>query len=190
MSQPEKKKESALPAILGWGGLALFAIGFAWIVISQLRASEEWSDRFRLVAENVPSVLDSECARMIFSTGKAIHFLLNRCKVTYQVRTPFLAQTALADPAALLAGPFRSWLSQLHAEVSRALVETLLGQFHLRHHLQSVKYFFLAGKGDFIQQLYDTLKEKLSQKKQEITDHVLSHANRLETVLVARRVAT
>lgn len=47
MAQPEqkKKKESALPAILGWGGLALFAVGFAWIVISQLRASEEWSDR-------------------------------------------------------------------------------------------------------------------------------------------------
>ena len=44
MSQPEqKKKQSALPAILGWGGLAVFAIGFAGIVISQLRSSEEWS---------------------------------------------------------------------------------------------------------------------------------------------------
>jgi len=46
MSQPEqKKKESAIPALLGWGGLALFAVGFAWIVIGQLRASQEWSDR-------------------------------------------------------------------------------------------------------------------------------------------------
>jgi gamma-tubulin complex component 3 len=125
------------------------------------------------VAENVPSVLDSECARMIFSTGKAIHFLLNRCKVLYQVRTPFLDLSALADPAALLAGPFRTWLTALHAEVSRALVETLFGQFHLRHHLQSLKNFFLAGKGDFIQHLYDTLREKLSLKKQEITEHSL-----------------
>jgi hypothetical protein len=46
MSQPEQKKEgSALSAIIGWGGLAVFALGFAWIVIGQLRASEEWSDR-------------------------------------------------------------------------------------------------------------------------------------------------
>jgi hypothetical protein len=47
MSQPEPKKKegSALSAIIGWGGLALFAVAFAWIVISQLRASEEWSDR-------------------------------------------------------------------------------------------------------------------------------------------------
>ena len=43
MSEPQKKKESALPAILGWGGLALFAIGFAGIIIFQLRASEEWT---------------------------------------------------------------------------------------------------------------------------------------------------
>jgi len=100
---------------------------------------------------------------MIFSTGKAIHFLLNRCKVLYQVKTPFLDLSTLADPAELLAGPFRSWLSQLHGEVSRALVHTLFSQFHLQHHLQSIKHFFLAGEGDFIQQLYDTLREKLSQ---------------------------
>jgi hypothetical protein len=49
----------------------------------------------------------------------------------------------------------------------------LFGQFHLKHHLQSIKSFFLAGKGDFIQHLYDTLKEKLSLKKQEITEHSL-----------------
>lgn len=36
---------------------------------------------------------------MIFSTGKAIHFLLNRCKVLYQVKTPFLDLSTLADPA-------------------------------------------------------------------------------------------
>ena len=28
--------------------------------------SEEWQERFKLVAENVPSVLDSECAKMIW----------------------------------------------------------------------------------------------------------------------------
>jgi hypothetical protein len=46
MSQAEKKKDgSALSALLGWGGLAVFAVGFAWIVIAQLQGSEEWKDR-------------------------------------------------------------------------------------------------------------------------------------------------
>ena len=46
------------------------------------------------------------------------------------------------------------------------LVDTLFGQFNLKYHLQSMKNFFLVGKGDFIQTLYDFLKDKLSQKKQ------------------------
>lgn len=125
--------------------------------------SEDWQERFKLVGEKVPNILDSDCARMIFSTGRALHFLVNRCKVLYQVRTPFLEGPI--ESGSLLGGPFRTWLEKVHGEVSRALVDTLFGQFHLRYHLQSLKNFFLAGKGDFIQHLYDTLREKLSQKK-------------------------
>lgn len=36
---------SAFAAILGWGGLGLFTVAFAWIIITQLQESEEWSDR-------------------------------------------------------------------------------------------------------------------------------------------------
>ena len=45
MAETAQKKESAIPAILGWGGLALFTLAFAWVVINQLRESEEWADR-------------------------------------------------------------------------------------------------------------------------------------------------
>jgi hypothetical protein len=46
MAQAQPKKDgSALSAIIGWGGLALFTIGFAWVVISQLQDTEEWSGR-------------------------------------------------------------------------------------------------------------------------------------------------
>lgn len=47
MSQeaPKRKDGSALSALIGWGGLAVFAVGFAWIIINQMQASEEWSDR-------------------------------------------------------------------------------------------------------------------------------------------------
>ena len=45
MDATEQKKDSALPAILGWGGLAVFTVLFAWIVINQLQSAEEWANR-------------------------------------------------------------------------------------------------------------------------------------------------
>lgn len=45
MAEVEQKKESTLPAILGWGGLAVFTVLFAWVVINQLRSTEEWGNR-------------------------------------------------------------------------------------------------------------------------------------------------
>lgn len=45
MAATGQKKESALPAILGWGGLGLFTLLFAWVIIAQLQESETWSDK-------------------------------------------------------------------------------------------------------------------------------------------------
>ena len=53
------------------------------------------------------------------------------------------------------------------------MVDVLMNRFNLKYHLLSMKNFFLCGKGDFIQQLYDSLREKLSQKKHEVNEHSL-----------------
>ena len=46
MPEPEPRHDrSAVPAILGWGGLALFTVLFAWVIINQLQSAEEWADR-------------------------------------------------------------------------------------------------------------------------------------------------
>ena len=46
MAESEPKKEGgALFALLGWGGLALFTVFFAWVIIAQLHSTEQWSDR-------------------------------------------------------------------------------------------------------------------------------------------------
>ncbi|HVN87931.1 MAG TPA: hypothetical protein VMW17_24080 [Candidatus Binatia bacterium] len=37
------KKERSWPAIIGWGSLALFSIGFVWVISTQL--GESWSKR-------------------------------------------------------------------------------------------------------------------------------------------------
>ncbi len=52
-SGPQRKEGSALSAILGWGGLAVFALGFAWVVIAQIRGTEEWGDRGKEAVEMV-----------------------------------------------------------------------------------------------------------------------------------------
>lgn len=45
--QPEqaRRESSAVAAILGWGGLGIFTVLFAWIVINQLQTAEEWANR-------------------------------------------------------------------------------------------------------------------------------------------------
>jgi len=40
---PEKKKQSSLPAILGWGFMAIFSVAFVWLITQQL--GENWSKR-------------------------------------------------------------------------------------------------------------------------------------------------
>jgi hypothetical protein len=41
----EEKTESPLGTILGWGSLAIFAIGFAWYVGAPLIIGEQWADK-------------------------------------------------------------------------------------------------------------------------------------------------
>lgn len=136
--------------------------------------SEEWNDRFRLIAENIPNILSRETARMIFITGKTIYFLRNRCKIIYNVKIPFLDTKGLIGEGQGLNLPaLTAWLTAVHEEVNQALVDVLLTQFNLKAHLQSMKNFFLLGKGDFIQNLYDSLKDKLSSKKHELSEHSL-----------------
>jgi hypothetical protein len=118
----------------------------------------------------VPNVLDIESARMIFIAGKTIYFLRNRCKVVYNLRTKF---PETKDGNGLLGTEFNEWLRETHSEVGAVLVEVLMKQFNLKHHLMSMKHFFLCGKGDFIQHLYESLRETLGHRKHEINEHAL-----------------
>jgi hypothetical protein len=43
MTNTSEKKERSWPAILGWGSLGLFAVGFVWVISTQL--GESWSKR-------------------------------------------------------------------------------------------------------------------------------------------------
>lgn len=100
---------------------------------------------------------------MIFNSGKAIYFLRNKCKVIYHVKTAFIDVKNIHEISnegsnTLVSPIFMNWLNAVHEEVNKVLVDVMFNQFHLKYHLESMKHFYLAGKGDFIQNLYDNLK--------------------------------
>ena len=45
MPSSEKHHESALGTVLGWGALAIFAVGFGWYVGAPLIMGERWADK-------------------------------------------------------------------------------------------------------------------------------------------------
>lgn len=45
MGSTSEKHESSVGTILGWGSLAIFAIGFAWYVGAPLIIGERWADK-------------------------------------------------------------------------------------------------------------------------------------------------
>lgn len=49
----------------------------------------------------------------------------------------------------------------------------MFNKFDLKRHFQAIKMFYLAGKGDFIQTLIDSLREQLSKPKHQIDEHNL-----------------
>ena len=59
MESTTEKHESSLGAILGWGSLAIFAIGFAWYVGAPLIVGERWADKkndaIQLVRDSKPA---------------------------------------------------------------------------------------------------------------------------------------
>ena len=63
MEGTNQKHESSVGAILGWGSLAVFAIGFAWYVGAPLIVGERWADKkneaIQLVRDSKPLGTDT-----------------------------------------------------------------------------------------------------------------------------------
>jgi hypothetical protein len=57
MGSASEKPESSVGAILGWGSLAIFAIGFAWYIGAPLIIGERWADK---KSEAIQLVRDSK----------------------------------------------------------------------------------------------------------------------------------
>lgn len=102
--------------------------------------------------------------------GKTIHFLKNKCKCNYSIPIPFINPSKIlnydiCESSNILSPEFKKWLTSVYEDLSEKLVTEMKQRYNLKYHLGSMKYFFLMGKGDFIQQLVDTLKEEMAKPK-------------------------
>lgn len=44
-----------------------------------------WQDKYTILWDNIPNLIDHESALMIFNTGKTINFLKKCCNHDYQI---------------------------------------------------------------------------------------------------------
>jgi hypothetical protein len=65
----------------------------------------------------------------------------------------------LYESTSILSTTFKLWLENISKKLSSYLVETMFNKFDLKRHFNAIKMFYLAGKGDFIQTLIDSLKD-------------------------------
>lgn len=76
---------------------------------------------------------------MIYNSGKAINFLKNKRNI-YNVKTPFfkaenVENIGFEGSNTLMSSAFMNWLTTVHKEVNKVLVETLLIEYNLKYHL-------------------------------------------------------
>lgn len=110
--------------------------------------------------------------------GKTIHFLKNKCKCNYSIPIPFINPSKIlnydiCESSNILSPEFKQWLTSVYEDLSEKLVRQMKQNYNLRYHLGAMKHFYLMGKGDFIQQLVDTLKEEMVKPKHLVYEHTL-----------------
>ncbi len=142
-----------------------------YFVEEKLKYNEamEWFERYRLVESNIPNILDKESSKMIFNAGiffsnqgKTISFLKNRCRCNYSIPIPFIDHEKILsqdiyESSNILSVDFKRWITTVYDNLSSTLVNELRTQYNLGYHLDSMKFFYLMGKGDFVQHLVDAL---------------------------------
>ena len=94
--------------------------------------------------------------------GKTISFLKNRCRCNYSIPIPFIDHEKILcqdiyESSNILSVEFKRWLTTVYENLSSTLVNEMKHQYNLASHLNSMKCFYLMGKGDFVQHLVDTL---------------------------------
>ena len=72
-----------------------------------------WQDKYKMVWDMIPNLIDEQTALTIFNTGKTINFLKKCCNHDYQVELPFVDPKSLIRPGdsnTTFPEEFKHWL--------------------------------------------------------------------------------
>ena len=129
-----------------------------------------WTEKFKLIKEQIPSFLDQNLAEKILVAGKSVIFLRQCCETKdWFLDLKFVTPSETLQDFSI----FKNWVEQASTLTNKKLVEVLFTKFHFKGHLESIKRYLLMGQGDFIQNLMDQMPNELNKAASMIYRHNL-----------------
>ncbi|KXN89628.1 hypothetical protein AN958_05495 [Leucoagaricus sp. SymC.cos] len=140
-----------------------------------------WEAKYRFRKEMLPLFVGDAFGKKIFSTGKSLNFIRYSCHdsdwvVTREKMSNTRGQLQYND----IAGLERS-IDTAYKIASKRLFEVFIDKFKLLDHLNALRNYLMLGRGDFADQLMETLDLSLARPANTLYRHNLTAT--LETAI-------
>ncbi|KAI5454632.1 Microtubule-nucleating Tub4p (gamma-tubulin) complex component [Naganishia albida] len=133
-----------------------------------------WEKRYIFRKEMLPTFLNEDFGKKIFSTGKSINFIRYGCRDSGWEET----EAQLADVRKVLThndiAGLESTIDLTYKIASKRLLDIFFDQYHLMDHLQAVKRYILLSAGDFAELLHRNLSPRLDRPASKLLRHHLT----------------
>lgn len=138
-----------------------------------------WQDKYKMIWNMIPNLIDQESALMIYNTGKTLNFLRQCCNYDYKNNVEFIDYKRLigkGDTNSTFPDEFKQYLKIVSDAAHKQLMDVLFHKFRLKMHLDAVKRFLLMGQGDFIHTLMESVFYELDKQVPMISKNNLVQA--------------
>lgn len=138
-----------------------------------------WQDKYKIIWEMIPNLIDQESALMIYNTGKTLNFLRMCCNYDYKTNVEFINYKKLIgkeDTNSTFPDEFKQYLRVVSDAAHKQLMDVLFHKFRLKMHLDAVKRIILLGQGDFIHTLMEGVFQELDKQVPMVSKNNLVHA--------------
>ncbi|KAF9453076.1 gamma-tubulin complex, DGRIP91/SPC98 component, partial [Macrolepiota fuliginosa MF-IS2] len=140
-----------------------------------------WETKYRFRQEMLPLFVGDAFGKKIFSTGKSLNFIRYSCHdsdwvITREKMSNSKGQLQYND----ITGLERS-IDTAYKIASKRLFEVFIDKFKLLDHLNALRNYLMLGRGDFADQLMETLEPSLARPANTLYRHNLTAT--LETAI-------
>ncbi|GHJ85670.1 hypothetical protein NliqN6_2072 [Naganishia liquefaciens] len=133
-----------------------------------------WEKRYIFRKEMLPTFLNEDFGKKIFSTGKSINFIRYGCRDSgWEATEAQLAEVRKVLTHNDIAG-LESTIDVTYKIASKRLLDIFFDQYHLMDHLQAIKRYILLSAGDFAELLHRNLSPRLDRPASKLLRHHLT----------------